>query len=504
MPLLILSRVLRANHATVASENPLASLAGYETMRSGGNAFDAAVATSFALAVTMHHIGGLGGDFFGMFYEAKTGKAHCLNSSGWAPSGLTVEAIRSRGEDKVPTYGPLSCVVPGQVAGVAAMHKKFGVSEWKTLLRPAKDYALGGFPASEGLCRAVAGVFESLSPDAMEVFAPDGRPPLPGSTIKQMKLGMLVDELAVEGAEAFYEGTPAEEMRERFEALGVPAQPGDFRDFAAEWVEPLILEYRGTVVHEVPPNSMGATCLLMLKILEGQDFSKAGPLSRERIGTTMEAAETAYDRRDRMLCDPRFHRIDMDEFMKPSRPQRPYSGRVAEGDTTAFSVADKEGNIVSAIQSLFRHFGSHIFVPGCGIMINDRGAGFRLEGPNRVEPRKRPLHTLSSLILKRGDSVTAIGTSGGDYRPIQHSLLVTNIVDYKMSLEQAVDHPRFLWSEGRSLMVESGYQDYVTSRFDLQKLSMPDRTGVCQAIDVRGSTQTAVCDVRGEGVPAGF
>ncbi len=500
-----LSKVLVSGNGGVASEHPLASLAGCDVLRKGGNAFDASVATSFALSVTMHQLGGLGGDFFGTFYDAKTGEVLCLNSSGWAPSGLTMDLVRSKGESAVPIYGPLSCVVPGQVAGVHSMHDRLGSLEFSDLLRPAASYAREGFPITEGVSRAIAGVYDSITQEARSVFAPDGGPPPPGAWLRQERLARVIDQIAEGGADAFYGGWPAEQIRETLIGMGVPADAGDFRDFKPEWVEPLSLDYRGTTVYEVPPNSMGATSLLMLRILSERDMSAAGPLSRERMAATMEAAETAYARKDRALGDPRFSEIDTEKFVNaPAKPER-YAGRVAEGDTTAFSVVDRDGNIVSGIQSLFRHFGSRVFVPECGIMLNDRASGFSGEGPNRLEPKKRPLHTLSSLILERGESGRlAVGTSGGDFRPMQHALLVANLVDYRMPLEAAVDHPRFLWSEGRDLMVESGYEELGTSRYSVQRLAMPGRTGVCQAIESKGTLKKAVCDVRGEGIPAGY
>ncbi len=500
-----LSRVLIAEHAAVASEQPLASLAGYDVLRKGGNAFDAAVATSFALAVTLPQAGGLGGDFFGMFYEAKTGKVHCLNSSGWAPSGLTLELVQSVGESKVPVYGPFSCVVPGQVAGVWSMHERFGRLEFRSLLDAARSYASGGFPASEGLCHSTATALDALSAEARAIFAPGGKPPTPGEWIRQVSLARVVDEVREGGADAFYRGWPSESMKEVLQTLGVPADDSDFRDFKPEWVDPLVLDYRGTRVFEAPPNSIGATSLLMLKLLSEQRLSDVGSLSSERMALTMEAAETAYERKDRMLGDPRFGVIDMEEFMRSSDGVRRYDGRVREGDTTAFSVVDSEGNLVAGIQSLFHHYGSRVFVPACGIMLNDRASGFSVKGPNKVEPRKRPLHTLSSLILEQGEtSRVAIGSSGGDYRPMQHTLFVTDMVDYRLTPEETVEHPRFLWSEGRELVVEAGYEELRSSRYDLRRVQVPGMTGVCQAVELRGRLRKAVCDMRGDGIPAGF
>lgn len=492
-------------HAAVASEQQLASLAGCDALRKGGNAFDAAVATSFALAVTFHPAGGLGGDFFGMFYEAKTGRVHCLNASGWSPSGLTPDLIRSDSSGEIPLFGPLTCMVPGYVGGVWEMHRKFGSANFKSLLRPAFELATRGFQAGHGLCRSIAGAYSELSPDARRIFAPSGKPTRPGELIRQESLGKVISEVADSGADAYYTGWPAERIASTLTSLGVPCDLDDFRDFKPEWCDPLKLDYRGTSVYEVPPNSMGVTCLLILKILSETRLSNFGPLSRERIEITLRAILPAYTRRDEMLGDPRFSRFDYDSFMNSSLTSAPPRSRIRSGDTTAFSVADAEGNLVSGIQSLFNHFGSRVFVPECGIVLNNRGSGFSTSGPNRVAPRKRPLHTLSSLILERdGRPYLAIGASGGDFRPQQHALFVTNSVEYAMPAEQNVAHPRFLWGGGKDVLVESGYELPDRGGYNLRKLPMPGRTGVCQAVELSDGHRKAVCDVRGAGVPAGF
>jgi gamma-glutamyltranspeptidase / glutathione hydrolase len=502
---LALSRTLIGSRAAVASEQPLASLAGYDVLRKGGNAFDAAAATSFALAVTFHGAGGLGGDFFGMFYEAKTGKVRCLNSSGWAPSGLTLGLIREKARGKIPLYGPLTCVVPGLIAGVWEMHRRFGSLEFSELLSPAADLAGKGFPAGESFCRSIAEAFPDLSKEARSVLAPRGKPPSPGEWIRQEALAKTILEVAKSGAEGFYSGWPAQTAAATLERLGVPCKEKDFADFKPEWVAPLKLDYRGTTVYEVPPNSMGATSLLILKQLLGVELSATKPLSRERIEHTMKAVLVAYTRRDEMLGDPRFGEIDMERFFSTASKPKSARGRVRKGDTTAFSVADGEGNMVSGIQSLFHHFGSRVYVPECGIALNNRASAFRTSGPNKVEPRKRPLHTLSSLILeRRGRPYLAIGASGADYRPLQHALFVTNSVDYSMPAELNVSHPRFLWGGGRNLLVERGYELPRGKKYLVEELPMPGRTGVCQAVEVAEGYRKAVCDVRGDGIPAGF
>ena len=500
-----LSRSVAVDHAAVASEQPIASKIGSDVLKHGGNAFDAAVATSYALAVTFHPAGGLGGDFFGMFYEAKTGEVRCLNASGWSPSGLTLDLVLSKNEGLIPRSGPFSCVVPGYVAGVSEMHRELGTLDFRVLLAPSIQMASNGFPAGRSVCRSVAEAYGELSGEARETFAPGGRPPAQGELIKQPALERVISQISENGAAAFYSGWPAERIVSFLDSLGVPWKPSDLADFKPEWVVPLKLDYRGTTVNEFPPNSMGATSLLILKLLAQGGPLTQGPLSRERIKRTMEAALFAYSRRDEMLGDPRFSNIDVETFLSPAKKPPPTHGRVRRGDTTAFSIADSEGNMVAGIQSLFLQFGSRVFVPDCGIFLNCRASGFGIQGPNRVEPRKRPLHTLSSMILERGGRpYLAIGCSGGDYRPLQHALFVTNSVDYSMAAEENVAHPRFLWGGGRKLMIEDGYELPQDGAFEVQSLPMPGRTGVCQAVEVSGRRLVAVCDVRGDGIPEGF
>ena len=489
----------------VAAEQPLASLAGYNVLRKGGNSFDAAIATSVALAVTFHPAGGIGGDFFGLFYEMKSGTVSCLNGSGWSPSGLTSDLINSKEGGKIPKFGPLSCVVPGYIGGIWELHHKLGTMEFKELLKPSVELAIKGFPAGEGLCRAVAGAYQDLSREVKEIFAPGGRVTRPGEWIRQEALGRVLSEVAEGGPQAFYSGWPAEKAISTLDLLGQAIKADDFSSYMPEWVQPLSLDYRDSIVYEMPPNSMGATNLLILRTLAQTDLAKFGPLSKGRIRQTMRAAVPAYARRDEMLGDPKFSHIDMDAFLSVRKKPVAARGRMMDGDTTAFSIVDSEGNIVSGIQSLFQQFGSRVFVPECGIILNNRASGFSMTGPNKVEPRKRPLHTLSSMMLERdGRPYLAIGTSGGNYRPLLHTQFVTNSVDYSMPAEDNVAHPRFLWDGDRGILVEGGYEIPIDKSFDIQRHPMPGGMGRCQAVEISGRYKKGICDARGEGIPAGY
>ncbi len=483
-----------------ATEHPLASQAAVESFRAGGNAFDAAASASFVLSVVQPHLSGLGGDFFGLFFEAATGRVSCLNASGWAPSSFTLQSGEFDGG--VPAFGHASVVVPGYVAGVYGMHKRFGRLGFSDSLSRAIELADGGFPAGPGLLESLARVESSLSPAARSTFLRSDRVPPVGSLLKQSRLASTMRDISESGAAGFYRGAAGEAIRAEMAAAGLEVSEEDLSAYAPEWCEPLVIDYRGTEVFEVPPNSMGATTLLMLRLLESQDLASLKPDSAERIKVMVEAAKVAYAARDRELGDPRFSGFDLDRFLR-SAPAGGVQRRIDKADTTYFAVADRDGNVLSCIQSVFHNFGSRVYVEKGGFFLNNRGSGFRTEGPNRLEPRKRPLHTLSVLMLSRsGRPFAAMGASGGEYRPQQHALLTTNVIDYGMRVDEAIDFPRFLW-DGQKVDVEEGYRGVSKLQLPTGPLRYPGPTGVAQGVEVMSEALKGVCDIRGEGLPAG-
>jgi gamma-glutamyltranspeptidase/glutathione hydrolase len=494
-------KILLGKSEVAATEHPLASLAALRSFRQGGNAFDAAAAASFALTVVQPHLNGLGGDFFGLFYEASTGKVHCLNASGWAPTPFTVD--RMRGQGGIPTFGHGSVVVPGYVGGVCEMHKRFGTLRLSEQLKPAIELAEDGFPVGPGLVGALGRFMPSLDPSVQKTFLRSGRPPPVGGIVRQKELGLSLRAISEFGADGFYRGAPAEEIREEMESGGFEIDEKDFSSYSPEWCEPLKMDYRGTEVFEVPPNSMGATTLLILRLLEESDLSKLKPNSPERIKAMVEAAQVAYAARDETIGDPRFAPFELEKFLR-SGVGKSAQKRIDKADTTYFAVADGDGNVLSCIQSIFHNFGSRVYVEKGGFFLNNRGSAFRMKGPNMLEPRKRPLHTLSALILsKDGRPFVATGASGGEYRPQQHALLATNIVDYGMDIEDAIDYPRFLWKGAEGVMVEEGYRGVSELHMRYELVGHPGPTGVAQGVQVMEEAVKGVCDLRGEGLPAG-
>jgi gamma-glutamyltranspeptidase/glutathione hydrolase len=497
-------KVFLGRSGVAATEHPLASLAACRAMQNGGNAFDGAAAASFVLGVTQPHLNGLGGDFFGLFYLAKERRVYCLNSSGWSFSSMTVESLRRAGHRTVPRSGPASVVVPGQVAGVHAMQQRFGALDFSRVLDDATRLAEDGFPVGGGLVRSLRAALPELSEGAKRTFGADEGTSREGGILKQRALAKTLRDIAKIGAAGFYSGAPAKAIGEAMTRAGLEIGEEDLASFEPEWCEPLVMPYVGTEVFEVPPNSMGATTLLILEHLKTADLSSLGPRSGERVRATVEAAESAYAARDAKLGDPRFVPFNLDEFLKSDGCVGTQK-RIDRADTTYFAVADREGNLLSCIQSIFHHFGSKVFLDDCGFFLNNRGSAFVMDGPNKLEPRKRPLHTLSSLILmKDGRPRFAAGCSGGEYRPQQHALLVTNIVDYSMDLQRAIDFPRFLWDGRADVTVEEGFDGLDRLRMRHEVIGYPGATGVAQGVEVMEECVKGVCDVRGEGLPVGF
>ncbi|MGD0637467.1 MAG: gamma-glutamyltransferase family protein [Nitrososphaerales archaeon] len=497
-------KVFIGRSGVAATEHPLASLAACRAMQDGGNAFDGAAAASFALSVTQPHLNGLGGDFFGLFYLAKERRVYCLNSSGWSFSSTTVESLGRAGYKTVPRGGPASVVVPGHVAGVHAMQRRFGALDFSRALDDATRLAEDGFPVGGGLVRSLGSALPELSEGAKRAFGVGYRTPREGAILRQSALARTLRDIAKLGPAGFYSGLPAKSICEVMLRAGLEADEEDLATFEPEWCAPLAIQYKGTEVFEVPPNSMGATTLLILELLKAVDLGSFGPRSGERVQAMVEAAKSAYAARDAKLGDPRFVPFNLDEFLKSDCGVGTQK-RIDAADTTYFAVADREGNLLSCIQSIFHHFGSKIFLDDCGFFLNNRGSGFAMEGPNKLEPKKRPLHTLSSLVLMRdGRPKFAAGCSGGGYRPQQHALLVTNLVDYSMDLQQAIDFPRFLWDGYEDVAIEVGFSGLDKRRLRHEVIGYPAATGVAQGVELMEESVKGVCDLRGEGLPLGF
>ena len=444
----------------VATSHYLASQAGAQILQKGGTAVDAAIGANAVLGVTEPMMNGIGGDLFLLYWDAKSEKLYGLNASGWAPRLLTIDALRKKGFTSMPDSGIDSVTVPGAVEGWSQAHKKFGHLAWNELFGPAIFYAEHGFAVPEIIHDYWVAGEETLkvTPDAQRIFLPSGKAPEVGAMFSNPDLGKALRLIAEQGRAAFYQGEVAKAILQTSDALGGTMAPADLADFSAEWVAPISIDYRGWRIYELPPNGQGMAALEMLNILATSQAGKDGPSSTEELHKKIEAMKLAYTDLYRYDADPRFVRVPVTELLSGEYararaaqidPQKancaPVSGRPAKSDTTYLAVVDKEGNIASMIQSNYDYFGSGVVVRGMGFVLHNRGALFVLneDDPDSLAPRKRPFHTIIPAFMERDSIHIGFGIMGGSNQPLAHAQFVSNVVDYGMNIQAALEAPRF-------------------------------------------------------------
>lgn len=467
--------VVRARHGMVATSQPLASTAGLEVLKRGGNAVDAAIAMAAVLNVTEPNMTGIGGDAFMLVYSSKTMRLEGLNASGRAPRALTLDHFAARKLTQMPTAGLEPVTVPGAFDGWVTLLEKHGTMKLSDLLAPAIELAENGFPVMEKIAADWATEVPrlQLTPAASSTFLPNGRAPQPGDIFVQKNLGRTLRTLAAGGREAFYRGPIARAIVEYCQKNGGFLSMEDFAAHRSEWVEPIASTYRGYTLHEIPPNGQGLAALLLLNILEGIDLQSMRGDPERYYHTLIEATKIAFADRNRFIADPAFARVPVKELISKEYaarrralidPQKaidvPAYGDIRVGnDTTYFSVVDKDRNAVSFINSVFFNFGSAVVAGDTGILLQNRGAGFSLdpEHPNRLEPGKRPFHTIiPAMVFKDGHFVMSYGVMGGDIQPQGHAQVLVNLIDRGLNLQQAIDAPRVRYVSGREVMMEDG------------------------------------------------
>jgi len=446
----------------VATEQPLASQAGAQILARGGSAADAAIAANAVLGVMAPMMDSIGGDLFAIEWDARTGKLAGLNSSGWAPEKLTAELLKQKGLTRMPGSGIYSVTVPGCVRGWEELHKKFGRLPWAELFQPAVYYARNGFPVTEVISAWWKESQAELAGDAnaRRIFLPKGVPPSVGQVFYNPEYARALEGIASEGADAFYRGTIAKAILETSDRLGGVMTAADLGEFQAEWVQPISTAYRGWTVYELPPNGQGMAALEMLNIFEKFPLPEWGFLSAEAFHVKMEAQKLAYSDLRRYLADPKSSKVPVAGVISKAYAaeraatidQKLAHCDVAAGDpirfgseTTYLSVIDREGNIVSLIQSVASLFGSRVVVDGYGFVLQNRGAGFVLDAghPDVLAPRKRPFHTIIPAFMEQGDLHIGFGIMGGLNQPQAHAQFVSNVVDSHMNLQAALEAPRF-------------------------------------------------------------
>jgi gamma-glutamyltranspeptidase / glutathione hydrolase len=459
----------------VATSQPLASQTGIDILKRGGNAVDAAIAMAAVLNVTEPNMTGLGGDMFAMVYVAKTQKLEGLNASGRAPRALNVEYFRTRKITEMPMNGMEAVTVPGAFDGWLALLDRYGTMKLADLVAPAIEYAEHGFPVME----KTAADWEpevpklKLTAAATATYLVDGRAPQPGALFTQRNLARTFRTLARGGRDAFYRGEIAKAIVDYCAKNGGFLSMQDFEAQKSEWVQPISTTYRGYTVYELPPNGQGLTALLLLNILEGVDLQAMQSRPDLYYHTLIEATKIAFADRNRYIADPAFAQAPVQELLSKDYaakrralidPDRaidpPAYGDVRLGsDTTYFTVVDKDRNAVSFINSIFAAFGSGIVAGETGIVLQNRGAGFSLDPnhPNRIEPGKRPFHTLiPAMVFRDGKLVMSFGVMGGDVQPQGHAQVLVNLIDRGLNLQQAIDAPRVRYISGRGVMMEDG------------------------------------------------
>jgi gamma-glutamyltranspeptidase / glutathione hydrolase len=443
-------------HGIVATSHYLASQAGAVILAKGGSAVDAAIAANAVLSVTEPMMNGIGGDMFAIHWDSKTGMLTGINASGWAPQALTPEHLRAKGITTMPRHGIDSVTVPGAVAGWAAMHKRFGRLPWKDLFAPAIYYAQNGYAVPE----IIHDVWEnpSFTDEAKRVFLPNGRRPEVGELFRNPDYARTLTRLAERGPDAFYRGEVAQGIVATSKELGGTMTLEDLSDFSPEWVDPISTDYRGWRVYELPPNGQGMAALSMLNIMEQSTPAADGPQGTVELHKKIEAMQLAYSDLERYLADPRVSRVptqaliskqyaaERAQLIDPDKARCDYeAGKPTGSDTTYLATVDRDGNIVSWINSNFSGFGSGVVVKGMGFPLQNRGGLFVLEAghPNLLAGHKRPFHTIIPAFMEKGDQHIGFGIMGGFNQPLAHAQFVSNFVDYGMNIQAALSAPRF-------------------------------------------------------------
>jgi len=445
-----------------ATSQTLASEAAVQILARGGTAVDAAIAANAVLAVVEPMKNGLGGDLFALYWDAKTGKLQGLNSSGPAPRALSPEFLAKQGIKSMPQQGIHSFTVPGAVDGWWKMHQRYGKLPWKDLFQSAIAYAENGFPVSEAIQESWADPANQprikANPESVRVFLPGGKPPLEGDIFRNPGMARAMRLVAEKGPDALYKGEIAAAILKTSRDLGGTMTAEDLAAYSAEWVQPISIDYRGWRVYELPPNGQGMAALEMLNIMETAPPTPLGAFSPVEMHKRIEAMKLAYADVHRYDADPHTYDVPVAQLLSKEYARKRAAlidpkhancevpaGQPVGSDTTYLTIVDKDGNMTSWIQSVYSEFGSGVTVEGMGFILQNRGGGFTLEPkhPNVLVGGKRPFHTIIPAFMERGDLHIGFGIMGGANQPLAHAQFVSNLVDYNMNLQAALEAPRF-------------------------------------------------------------
>ena len=451
-----------AKNGMVCSSHPLATQVGVDILKKGGNAIDAAIAVNACLGLMEPTGSGVGGDLFAIVWDANTQQLYGLNASGRSPKSLTIEHLKGQGMTSIPAYGPLPVSVPGCVDGWFELHNRFGSLSMTDILQPTIEYAEVGFPLTEviapGLRSSVAR-FANQYPNVKETYAPNNEEWQKGDIFRNPMLAQTLRLIAEKGRDEFYKGSIANTISNFIQSQGGFLSYDDMAAHFSEWIDPVTTSYRGYDVWELPPNGQGIAALQMLNILEGYDLKSHGFGSAQHIHYFVEAKKLAFEDRAKYYADMGFYNVPVRELVSKEYAAKrrseisdrrassaPQAGMLANTNNTIYlTVADKDGNMVSLIQSNYRGMGSGMVPPGLGFMLQDRGELFSLDSQhaNALAPGKRPFHTIiPAFITKDGKPFLSFGVMGGDFQPLGHVQIAMNIIDFGMNVQEAGDAPR--------------------------------------------------------------
>lgn len=449
-----------AENGMAATSQPLATQVALDILKKGGSAVDAAIAANAVLGLVEPTGCGIGGDLYAIVWQQKEQKLHGLNASGRSPASLTLDTLKAQG-DKIPSYGPLPVSVPGAVDGWFELHNKFGKLPMAELLAPAIHYAENGFPVSELIAYYLnkSVPVRGKYPGFKEVFMPNGHMPKKGEIFKNPALAKTYRKIAKGGRDAFYKGDIAKEIDRYMKVNGGYLSYHDLASHKSNWVEPVSTNYRGYDLWELPPNGQGIAALQILNILEDYDIASMGFDSPEYVHTFVEAKKLAFADRAKYYADSSFNNIPVKQLISKEYAAKrrklidanKVSKRVdvgpVEGDTIYLTTADKDGNMVSLIQSNYRGMGSGMTPEKLGFVLQNRGELFTLEDDhfNVYAPKKRPFHTIiPAFVTKDGKPYISFGVMGGATQPQMHAQILINMIDFGMNLQEAGDAPRIL------------------------------------------------------------
>ena len=525
-----------ATNGMAATSHPLATQTAIDVLKGGGNAIDAAIAANAVLGLVEPTGCGIGGDLFAIVWIDEDKKLYGLNSSGPAPKDISIGKLKAMGIDKIPPYGPLPVTVPGAVAGWTALHKRFGNKPFDELFNNAIYYADNGFPVTE-----VVGYYLQLSserykdyPNFADVWMPNGEALKKGDVFVNKDLSNTYKQIAKSYGESFYKGDIAQTISEFIVEQGGFLTVDDLKSYKPEWIKPVSSNYRGYDVWELPPNGQGIAALQILNILEQYEIDNMGHNSVEYIHLFTEAKKLAYEDRAKYYADMNFADVPVEELISKEyalernklinlkKASSSYkSGIFEDGDTIYMTVADKDGNMISLIQSNYRGMGSGMVPPNLGFMLQDRGEMFSLDPSHRnsLVGGKRPFHTIIPAFITKDDKpFISFGLMGGGMQPQGHAQIVVNLIDFKMNLQEAGDAPRIrhfgsseptgeIMSNGGYLSLESGVGSDVRNELTKKGHNLknePGGYGGYQAIMKLNNVYYGASESRKDGHASGY